>query len=165
MVNRRRFLEMNLGFGASVLTAQKARAAVLDPSESQTHQQAAMRVRMEAAARSLERPPLEQITTGDEERYADKRASFSKTLPHNEIGEVSPEAYRLFVDILRQGNPKRFGEMPRAANAELRLNNPQAAYSYELAGIDSHSTAISWHPPFNSPGMASDMGIFVRRRR
>ena len=158
MVNRRRFLEMNLGFGASVLTAQKARAAVLDPSESQTHQQAAMRVRMEAAARSLERPPLEQITTGDEERYADKRASFSKTLPHNEIGEVSPEAYRLFVDILRQGNPKRFGEMPRAANAELRLNNPQAAYSYELVGIDSHSTAISWHPPFTSPWMASDMG-------
>jgi len=42
--------------------------------------------------------------------------------------------------------------MPRATNAELRLNNPQAAYSYELAGIDSHSTAISWHPPFTSPG-------------
>jgi hypothetical protein len=157
-MNRRQFLSLNVGLGASAFAAKNASGAVLDLSESQHHQQAAMRIRTEAAAASLKPPPSEQVTTGDEERYLDKRASFSKTLPHNEIGEVSPEAYRVFVDILRQGDPKRFAEMPRAARAELRLNNPQAAYSYELAGIDPHSTAISWHPPFFSPGMASEMG-------
>jgi hypothetical protein len=98
-----------------------------------------------------------QVTTGDEERYADKRASFSKTLPHNERGEVEPEAYRSFVEILTRGQPGRFAEIPRAKAAEVRLNNPQAAYAYELAGIDAHSTAIVAPPPFASPEMATDM--------
>ena len=157
-MNRRRFLETNIGVGAAFLFTRKATAAVLDASDSLEHQRSAMRIRKDAAASRLKRPPAEQVTTGDEERYADKRASFSKTLPHNDIGEVSPESYRRFVNILLQGDPRLFAALPRAANAELRLNNPQAAYAHELAGIDSHSTAIRWPAPFASPVMASDMG-------
>ena len=141
-MNRRRFLETNIGVGAVFLFTRKAMAAVLDPSDSLEHQRSAMQIRTDAAASRLKGPPAEQVTTGDEERYTDKRASFSKTLPDNEVGEVSPDAYRRFVNILLQGDPRLFAAMPRAANAELRLNNPQAAYAYELAGIDSQGTAI-----------------------
>src|SRR5215510_9217275 len=31
---------------------------------------------------------------GDEARYPDKRASFAKTLPHNDFGEVDPDPAR-----------------------------------------------------------------------
>lgn len=156
-MNRRRFLGMNLGLGTLWLARRRARAAVLDVSESQQHQRAAARIRVEAATSRLKTAPAEQITTGDEERYPDKRASFSKTLPHNQWGEVKPQAYQKFVEILVQGDAARFAEMPLAKDAELRLNNPQAAYAYDLAGLDSHSTAINWPPPFASPGMATEM--------
>jgi len=148
---------MNLGLGISFLSARNARAALLDLSEAQQHQKAAARIRLEAAASRLKSPPLQQITTGDEDRYADKRASFSKTLPHNSWGEVEPDAFRSFVEILTNGQSIQFAEMPQAHGAEVRLNNPQAAYAYELAGIDSHSTVVNWPPPFASPGMASEM--------
>ena len=156
-MNRRRFLGMNLGVGAALVTWNDLNAAALDPTDSRQHQQSGMQLRAEAAASQLKSRPSAQVTTGDEERYADKRASFSKTLPHDELGEVLPEAYRLFVNILVQREPKRFAEMPRAANAQLRLNNPQAGYAYDLAGIDSNSTALAMPPPFAGPRMASEM--------
>jgi hypothetical protein len=123
---------MNLGLGASFIATDKARAAILDPSEPEDHQKAAARIRLEAAAAQLKSSPSRQLTTGDEERYPDKRASFSKTLPHNELGEVVPDAYQSFVEILTRGHTSRFAEMPRAPGAEVRLNNPQAAYAYEF---------------------------------
>ena len=36
----------------------------------------------------------------DEQRYSDRRASFSKTMPHNDLGEVEPEAYNSWLSIL-----------------------------------------------------------------
>ena len=36
----------------------------------------------------------------DEQRYSDRRASFSKTMPHTELGEVEPEAYNTWLSIL-----------------------------------------------------------------
>ena len=53
------------------------------------------------------RPP------GDEERYADKRASFAKTLPHNDVGEVDVEAFKAFVAILTRGDTRGFETIPR----------------------------------------------------
>jgi len=148
---------VNIGLGGALLAALRGSSAVLDPSASKHHQRTAAQIRLEAAMAGLNRPPADQVTTGDEERYPDRRASFSKTLPHNQWGEVRLDSYRLFVEILSQGDPNRFSEMPRSYDAELRLHNPQAAYAYDLAGIDSHSTAIDWPPPFASPGMATEM--------
>jgi hypothetical protein len=149
---------MQTGIGGALLAANELHAALLDPAEAREHQQTAMRLREEAAASHLEAAPGGQVTTGDEERYADKRASFSKTLPHNNLGEVDPAAYGRFLDILLRGDLRRFAAIPRAPNAELRLNNPEAAYAYELAGLDSHATALAMPPPFAGPRMASEMG-------
>ena len=156
-MNRRTFLRMQTGIGTAFLTAHDLNAALLDPVEARQHQQSAMRLRAEAASYHLKASPDEQITTGDEERYADKRASFSKTLPHSDLGEVDSSAYQKFVDILLHGDVNRFAEIPRAPGAEVRLNNPQAAYAYDLAGLDSHTTAIEMPPPFAGPRMASEM--------
>jgi hypothetical protein len=157
-MKRRSFLGMHIGVGAAFLAGADLNAASPDTAEAHRHQQSAMQIRADAAASKLKTPPAAQITTGDEERYADKRASFSKTLPHNGLGEVKPDAYRSFVEILAAGDPQRFAGMPRAKNAEMRLNNPQAAYAYDLAGLDSHSTALPMPPPFAGPRMAAEMG-------
>jgi hypothetical protein len=149
---------MQTGIGAALLAANDLNAALLDPAEAGEHQRSAMRLRAEAAAFDLKAVPAGQVTTGDEERYADKRASFSKTLPHNDLGEVDPGAYGRFVDILVVGDVKRFAEIPRGPNAEMRLHNPQAAYAYDLAGLDSHATTLAMPPPFAGPRMASEMG-------
>ena len=50
--------------------------------------------RGEAAERDLRQAPLVPEANGDEQRYADRRASFSKKLPHNELGEVGQEEDR-----------------------------------------------------------------------
>lgn len=106
-MNRRRFLGMNAAGSAAFFSAEDLKSAVLDANKAVQNRRAALRVRIKAATASVKRANSEQITTRDQERYADKRASFSKTLPHNELGEVLPDAYRSFVDILNSGEPRQ----------------------------------------------------------
>src|SRR5262249_19124782 len=56
-----------------------------------------------APAYPNEPQPLHR-SNGDEARYADKRASFAKTLPHNDAGEVDAEAFATFVSVLSSGD-------------------------------------------------------------
>ena len=156
-MDRRRFLGMSAGVSAALLAADSLRAAVLDMSEAEQHQRTAAKIRQQAAASQLTVRPSEQVTNGDEQRYPDKRASFSKTLPHNDLGEVVPAAYNKLVDALMRGDPDSLRGL-RSPKAEVRLANPMAAYAYDLAGVDAHSTAIGMPPPFEGHGTASEMG-------
>ena len=96
-------------------------------------------------------------TNGDEERYADKRASFAKSLPHTDQGEVAPGAYADWLSILASGDPARFEYVPRDPLAIAKLNNPQATYAFDLVGIDSHATRLIPPPAFASGTMAVEM--------
>jgi hypothetical protein len=86
-----------------------------------------LKTRREAAQAEFTSNPPVQVTNGDEGRYYDRRASFSKTMPHNHLGEVEPNAYREWLAILASGD--HFDEVPRDAQAVERLNNPQATYA------------------------------------
>jgi len=69
--------------------------------------EAVFRLRCDAARAYLDRsPPPSPRTNGDEDRYEDRRASFSKTLPHNDLGEVEPAAYKAWLTILASGDPR-----------------------------------------------------------
>jgi hypothetical protein len=96
-------------------------------------------------------------TNGDEERYADRRASFSKTMPHNDFCEVDVGAYRAWLNIVVDGDSEKFEQVPRAAEAVERLNNPQAAYSIDLLGTDPAALSPSAPPAFASLEMAAEM--------
>ena len=113
--------------------------------------------RREAAERAMKHPAIMPGTNGDEDRYADQRASFSKTFPHNELGEVDPEAYRDWLEILASGDSRRFERVPRDVEAIERLNNPQAAYSIDLVGADPTEWAPPPPPTFASRTMAAEM--------
>src|SRR5262249_57600071 len=77
------------------------------PLTPQQRQQFVFERRRAAAQAGLnDVPPLP--TNGDEERYLDRRASFSKTMPHNELGEVDATASRKWPAVPAGGRPAPF---------------------------------------------------------
>jgi hypothetical protein len=164
-ISRRALLEgsASTGFvaaaagGGSVLRPGEANAADPGAGGSGARQMAAFRIRQAAAQAYLnEQGPLHR-SNGDETRYPDKRASFAKTLPHNEAGEVDPEAFATFVSVLSSGDPNGFETIPRDGNAETDLNDPQATYAFDLVGLDSAATSLDPPPTFSSALMATEM--------
>ena len=145
---------------AAVHTAREANTPHEAPQAARRKDRraaAAFRLRCDAARAYLDRPSPLPRTNGDEDRYEDRRASFSKTLPHNDLGEVQPAAYKAWLTILAGGDPQAFEHEPRHPAAKVKLNDPQAAYAFELIGVDSHATHLPPPPAFASPRMACEM--------
>jgi hypothetical protein len=113
--------------------------------------------RREIAQGEFRGEPLQHTTNGDEERYLDWRASFTKTMPHNDLGEVDPAAYHQWLAIFESGDPAQFEQAPRDAQAVEQLNDPQAAYAIELAGPDATALPFPAPPAFASRQAAAEI--------
>ena len=97
-----------------------------------------------------------QETNGDEGRFSDYRASYSKGLPHDQNGEVDNAAYSAFLKALETGENANFEAIP--LGGARRLVSPQAAYRFELVGLDSHKTFMRPAPEFTGLETAAEMG-------
>ena len=92
------------GFSTSTARADDFFAEQPDTAGGQNRAVQAYGNKVQAARQHLlstfDLPP--QLSSGDEERYAEDNyyASFSKTLPHNELGEVNTAAYESMVRAL-----------------------------------------------------------------
>ena len=154
-LSRRRLLA---GAALALPCSRLGQAAELSgPLTPAEREQRAFERRCDAARAALQStlPPL--ATNGDENRYPDRRASFVKTLPQNDLGEVDPEAYRQWLAILASGDSARFATAPRDPQAFERLNNPQATYAIDLVGADAAALSLAPPPSFASPNMAAEM--------
>ena len=111
MISRRRFLRrsgeasmaittVRAGFGAMLVEAVNSAAEEPGSSLSEKRTQRSFEIRCDAARAASNGKNLIPTTNGDEERYGDKRASFAKGLPQNELGEVEPRAYSEWLSIL-----------------------------------------------------------------
>jgi hypothetical protein len=160
-VSRRALLEGSARAGLVAAAAGWSSAALgpgdVNAADGSPRQTAAFHIRQAAAQTYLDEPQPVHRSNGDEARYADKRASFAKTLPHNDAGEVDAEAFATFVSVLSSGDPNGFETIPRDRNAEVDLNDPQAAYAFDLAGLDSAATSLDPPPTFASALMATEM--------
>jgi hypothetical protein len=145
------------GWAGTTLLPGAANAADPAAGGGSPRQQAAFRMRQAAAQAYVDEPLPLLRSNGDEERYADKRASFTKTLPHNDAGEVDAEAFATFVSVLSSGDPNGFETIPRDRNAEVDLNDPQATYAFDLVGLDGAATSLEPPPAFASARMATDL--------
>ena len=166
MISRRKFLRRSSQAGVAMTAAgaglESMFAEVIKPSaeegvELSAFEQRARRsfeIRCDSAWSASCGKNSIPATNGDEERYLDKRASFAKSLPHNDLGEVEPHAYNDWLSILASGDSGRFEEVPRDPSAVAKLNNPQATYAFDLVGIDSHATHLPPPPAFASDTMA-----------
>ena len=91
MISRRKFLKRSSEACVAIAAASGGLAAAgseaIDRSIANKGQRAqqAFEIRCDSArADTLLEDPASN-TNGDEERYADRRANFTKTLPHNEL--------------------------------------------------------------------------------
>lgn len=116
------------------------------------------RIRKDAAQSYLQDFIGEQANNGDEAAYADFRGSFTKTLPHNQFGEVDPNAYQSLLDALDSGDFNDFEQIPLSPQAGRKLANPMGAYKFELTGRDSQATFMRPAPAFASAETAAEMG-------
>jgi hypothetical protein len=159
VISRRKFLKRGGQVGATIAAASAvgpafARIAGHSNAEEiggpadEPRAQRAFEIRCDSArAAGREKNPI-PTTNGDEERYPDKRVNFAKSLPHNELGEVEPQAYSDWLSILASGDPGQFERVPRDPVAVAKLNDPQATYAFDLVGIDSHATRLPPPPNF-----------------
>lgn len=114
----------------------------------------AMTIRMDAARTHLQDYIAAQETNGDE-AYPDYRASFTKTLPHNGLGEVDPGEYRKLLKAL--GSAKNADFEAITLGGVRKLANPQGAYKFEMAGRDAHNTWMRPAPTFTGAETAAEM--------
>lgn len=130
-------------------------AAEMGPLPPPQRRQRAYRVRRQAALYQRTLPWPEHRANGDEDRYPNKIASFSKGLPHNALGEVDVAAYTALLDALSTGQFAAFEAVP--LGGRVKLANPQAAYAFTLEGPDPHQVGMIAPPAFDSAEAASEM--------
>jgi hypothetical protein len=139
--------------GASGMSARAYRQST--PGSLESRRARALKIRTRAANFQLNRDfPVPQ-NNGDEENFPPGLVSFSKGLPHNNLGEVDQNAYRRLLQAINSGSPSDFAQVPLAGVA--RLANPQSAFAFELEGADSHSLSTEPPPRFSDEAFASEM--------
>ena len=115
----------------------------------------AYKIRHDAAVFEKDQPLALHPDNGDETLFENRIASYSKGLPHNELGEVDPNAYRQLLAALSSAAPAEFEAIPMIGG--LKLADPQAAYCFEMEGADSHRLGMLPPPAFSSAWAASEM--------
>jgi hypothetical protein len=162
-MNRRDFLKASgaavtaaggMGPAAGAL-AGKAQPTAVGPQSSVSRRDAALALRIAAAEQAANRPPALHLANGEETAYPGYVANYSKGLPHNDLGEVDPAAYRSLLDALASGDPARFEALP--LGGKLRFTSPQSAFAFDLLGPDSHSLSVRPAPRIDSPEGAGEL--------
>ncbi len=111
--------------------------------------------RVQAATFQKLLPLPEPLNNGDEARYAFRLGSFTKALPHNNLGEVDAQAYNTLLNALRTVNPDDFERI--TLGGSVKLVNPQAGLGMDMEGPDSMHLAQPPAPAFNSAEEASEI--------
>jgi hypothetical protein len=112
-------------------------------------------IRVQTAQRERDRPLPVQRTNGDEDRYPNRIGNFSKCLPHSALGDVDPAAYRALLHAMGTGRQADLEAIPMAGNG--KLVNPQAAFTFDLEGADSHQVGLAAPPAYASVEQAGEM--------
>ena len=165
---RRAFLRRVSGLTAAasavslpaVLEEHTAHAATQPDSASNLRRNLAYQTRQQAAMSQMQQPLPGHPDNGDEALFLSKIGSYSKGLPHNQLGEVDANAYQAFLQALGTGNPADFEGIPMGcpdASARQKLVNPQSGLAFDLEGADSHALAMPPAPAFSSAQEAGEI--------
>jgi hypothetical protein len=155
--SRRRFLGVAGLAGAGLFSSLEAPSAFADtvtPDLNERRRQAYL-IRRDAAIFQRDRFESPSISNGDEQLYPNRMASFTKGLPHNDLGEVDLNAYNAFTSALSSGLASDFEAIP--LGGAMKLANPQASYCFSMEGADAAAIAIAPAPAFNSARMAAEI--------
>ncbi|WP_129575924.1 MULTISPECIES: hypothetical protein [Sorangium] len=127
-----------------------------EPQRGEERRHRAFQLRRQAALDELRLGLFPKWTNGDEELYPNRIGNYSKCLPHNDLGEVDPDAYDAMLCALASGRFEDFEALPLAGL--LRLSNPLGGLTYDLIGPDAAAVPIEPPPPpFASAEAAAQM--------
>ena len=160
VLDRRTFIARLSGATAAAMAATSG--GVLRPvalagqeGSAERRRERAFQIRLEAAKRAASRPMPANLGSGDEARYPNRIGSYSKALPHNQLGEVDPAAYQSLLDALESGDPADFERIRMGLGQ--KLTNPQAGLAFDLEGPDPGHIDMPPAPPLDSPAAAADL--------
>jgi hypothetical protein len=169
-LSRRKFLG---GVGGAAAVAAAASVAGLEPLanaavgselESTTEAASASQVRRRAC-RDLRRSMADfwfnqggvaHRTNGDEERYPSKIGNYSKSMPHNQFGEVDLNAYESVLKAIRSGKAADYDAMIIAPGA-IKQTSPQCGLAFDMEGVDCQAVAVPAPPALASREQAGEM--------
>jgi hypothetical protein len=143
--------------GAGLLSALQAPRALaennpLTPSERRRR---AFTIRREAAIFWRDASANASVGNGDEELYSNRIASYTKGLPHSDLGEVNLAAYNALLRALSSGLMSDFETVPLGGTAKLA--NPMSSYCFSLDGADGQTIPAAPAPAFSSAQMAAEI--------
>lgn len=115
----------------------------------------AYNLREQAARDQRDLPEPTQTTNNDETLYTNKIGSYSKGLPHNNLGEVDLPAYNALVNAMATANPANFEAIP--LGGDRKLTNPQSGLAFDMQGADSHHLTQPPAPAFSSAEEAGEI--------
>jgi len=95
----------------------------------------ALALRVAAATKDAAVPVPPHTTNGDEVRYPDKSATYTKGLLQDDIGVVNLAAYQSFKKALKSGLNSDFEAM--IIGGTRTQNGPQGAFAFDMEGCDS----------------------------
>jgi hypothetical protein len=142
-------------FGGAALLSSPSAFADTGPLDASQRRHRAFVIRRDAAIYERDAPPTMSISNGDEDMYANRIASYTKALPHNDLGEVDLNAYNAYLQALNSGKWADFEAIPLGGAA--KLTNPQASYCYAMEGADAAALASPPAPAFSSSLAAGEM--------
>jgi hypothetical protein len=115
----------------------------------------ARQIRLVAAQFQRSHTVLDHPDNGDEARYPDRSACYSKGLPHDGQGIVDPIAYERLREALTTGKSEDFARIPLGGSRPLV--EPQMAFAFQSEGADPQASAIRPAPRFDGPETGGEM--------
>lgn len=156
--SKRRFLRLTGSGLAGIATNAGAKDDAIDAisnldagRRSQAYQQ-----RLAAAREQKFAFEFEQTTNGDETAIPNYAACYSKGLPHNDLGEVDPAAYKALLKATRTGKVLDVAAVPMGTTG-AKLVNPRAGFNFTLFGPDAQGLTIPPPPAFSSAETGAEM--------
>ena len=110
--------------------------------------------RLAAAKMARSRRLVLHIDNGDDDLYPNKIGSYTKALPHNQLGEVNLAAYETLVQARTTRDPDDFEKIQLGVGR--KLTSPQAGLAMDLEGPDSHHVTMPPAPQFASAEAAGE---------
>jgi hypothetical protein len=132
-----------------------AEAAEIGPLDDTSRADASLNYRVAIANAERANPIVSHPDNGDEALYADKGATFSKTLVHDSFGRVDPSSYASFINALTTGNPTDFNNI--ILGGTRHLTNPQSGLAFDPEGGDGHNFAVAPAPTVAGAQTAAEM--------
>lgn len=152
------------GAAALVATPEASASNVFDGNpvtavSGEDRQEQVYKLRKDVAQYYKDLPLVPNVSNGDDARYANRLASFTKGMPHNSLGEVDLTAYSIYTHAIDTGNWELMKQIPMGNPNPNRatFRNISSLWSIDYFGPDAQNVPLPPAPTFASAETAGEM--------